>query len=125
MAPAGSAALNVSINGGGSWCEGSTLDFQFYSPPNVTAISPASGNAMGGTNVTVTGSGFAATGVAACAFGVLRIGDEQRAGPPPPSPAPLLPAGSLPGARPHSPTAERTRARGKRRRPLSRHRDER
>ena len=66
---AGTATLNVSINGGGSWCAGAALNYQFYPPPNVTSISPASGNAAGGTNVTVTGSGFAATGVAACALG--------------------------------------------------------
>ena len=79
-ASAGAATLNVSINGGGSWCAGTVLNYQFYPPPNVTSISPASGNAAGGTNVTVTGSGFAATGVAACAFGVLHVGDERRAG---------------------------------------------
>ena len=73
--------LQVSIDGGSSWCNnGSALSFQFYAPPVVSAISPASGNAAGGTNVTVTGVGFSQGDTAHCAFGVLYVGDERRAG---------------------------------------------
>ncbi len=73
-------SLNVSIDGGSSWCAGASLQYSYYAPPNVSSISPASGSARGGTVVTVSGSGFAALGSAACAFGTLRVGDEVRAG---------------------------------------------
>ena len=80
-AVSGTTTLQVSIDGGSSWCNnGSALSFQFYAPPVVSAISPASGNAAGGTNVTVTGVGFGQGGTAHCAFGVLYVGDERRAG---------------------------------------------
>ena len=39
---ASAVALNASIDGGGSWCAGDGLSFQFYSAPNVSSISPAS-----------------------------------------------------------------------------------
>ena len=58
-AVSGTTTLQVSIDGGSSWCNnGSALSFQYYAPPVVSAISPASGNAAGGTNVTVSGRGF-------------------------------------------------------------------
>ena len=80
-AVSGTTTLQVSIDGGSSWCNnGSALSFQFYAPPVVSAISPASGNAAGGTNVTVTGVGFSQGDTAHCAFGVLYVGDERRAG---------------------------------------------
>ena len=77
-------AVNVSIDGGSSFCDsvtGEPFRFRFYAPPNVSAISPASGTTEGGTVVTVTGGGFAAAaGTVVCAFGSLRVGDEIRAG---------------------------------------------
>ena len=80
-AVSGTTTLQVSIDGGSSWCNnGSALSFQYYAPPVVSAISPASGNAAGGTNVTVTGVGFSQGATAHCAFGVLYVGDERRAG---------------------------------------------
>ena len=80
-AVSGTTTLQVSIDGGSSWCNnGSALSFQYYAPPVVSAISPASGNAAGGTNVTVTGVGFSQSATAHCAFGVLYVGDERRAG---------------------------------------------
>lgn len=42
--------------------------FQFIAPPTVTGVSPATGDAAGGTRVTVSGRGF--TGVTAVRFGV-------------------------------------------------------
>ena len=54
-----------------------SLSYEFYAPPNVSGISPASGSLQGGTTVTVTGSGFDAMGAAHCAFGSLTVGDEK------------------------------------------------
>ena len=55
--------------------------FRYYEQPNVSAISPASGSAQGGTRVTVSGSGFSGLGGAVvCTFGSLRVGDDIRAG---------------------------------------------
>ena len=50
-APA-TVGFNVSVDGGGSWCDGGH-QFAFYSAPNVTSISPASGSVQGATDVTV------------------------------------------------------------------------
>lgn len=75
--------VNVSTDGGTSYCaaEHGPLLFRYYSPPNVSAISPASGSTEGGTLVTVTGAGFSAlSGPKVCAFGQLRVGDVIRAG---------------------------------------------
>ena len=81
---AGAVAVNVSIDGGSSYCAtGADVPphFRYYEPPNVSAISPASGSTEGGTIVSVTGSGFSALGGAkVCTFGQLRVGDLIRAG---------------------------------------------
>ena len=76
-------ALNASVDGGGSWCDGgggAGLSFQFYAAPNVSSISPASGATQGGTIVTVSGAGLNATGVSHCTFGSTRVGDVVTAG---------------------------------------------
>ena len=70
----------LSIDGGSTWCAGDVLTYQYYTAPDVSAISPASGSAQGGTKVTVTGGGFASVGTAVCTFGSLRVGDSVRAG---------------------------------------------
>ena len=81
LADASNASLNVSIDGGSSFCAGEPLVFRYYEQPNVSAISPASGSAQGGTRVTVSGSGFSGLGGAVvCTFGSLRVGDDIRAG---------------------------------------------
>ena len=78
---ASTIAVNVSIDGGGTFCAGEELPFSYYPSPNVSAISPASGSSQGGTRVTITGSGFtSAAGEVVCTFGSLRIGDSIRAG---------------------------------------------
>ena len=46
---AGSLAVNVSIDGGSSWCGGAALPYAYYAPLNVSAVSPASGSVQGGT----------------------------------------------------------------------------
>ena len=73
-AAAGAVAFGVRM--GGTPCAQS-LSYEFYAPPNVSGISPASGSLQGGTTVTVTGSGFDAMGAAHCAFGSLTVGDEK------------------------------------------------
>ena len=79
---AASVPTNVSIDGGSSFCSGEPQPYQYYAPPNVSAISPASGSTEGGTVVTVLGSGFSAltSDRVVCTFGRLRIGDAYRAG---------------------------------------------
>ena len=79
---AASVLTNVSIDGGSSFCSGEPQPYQYYAPPNVSAISPASGSTEGGTVVTVLGSGFSAltSDRVVCTFGRLRIGDAYRAG---------------------------------------------
>ncbi|UDM48834.1 putative Ig domain-containing protein [Cupriavidus sp. MP-37] len=53
---------------GSSWAPNGTVQFNVSAgPPTVTAISPSSGPASGGTAVTVTGTGF--VGVTAVRFG--------------------------------------------------------
>ena len=79
--PGAELPINVSIDGGSSFCGGSALTYRFYPTPNVSQISPASGSSQGGTRVTVTGSGFAGLGgEVVCGFGSLRVGDVIRAG---------------------------------------------
>jgi hypothetical protein len=79
---AASVPTNVSIDGGSSFCSGEPQPYQYYAPPNVSAISPASGSTEGGTVVTVLGSGFSAltSDRVVCTFGRLRVGDAYRAG---------------------------------------------
>ena len=80
-ADVGALAINVSIDGGSSFCGGEEMLYSYYPAPNVSAISPASGSHQGGTRVTVTGAGFsAAGGEVVCTFGTLRVGDVVHAG---------------------------------------------
>jgi hypothetical protein len=46
------------VNRAGSSATSPADEFTYISPPTVTGISPASGTAVGGTIVTITGSGF-------------------------------------------------------------------
>lgn len=73
---------NVSIDGGSSFCSGEMLPFQYYSPPHVSAISPASGSIEGGTVITVIGSGFGAltSDRVVCTFGRLRVDNMYHLG---------------------------------------------
>ena len=75
-AAAGAVAFGVRM--GGTPCAQS-LSYEFYAPPNVSGISPASGSLQGGTTVTVTGSGFDAMGAAHCAFGSLTVDEKMAA----------------------------------------------
>lgn len=54
--------VEVSIDGGRETSE-SDVKFEYYTEPSVSTISPALGPVTGGTNVTVTGKGFAAKAV--------------------------------------------------------------
>ncbi len=59
VTPAGTAGATVSVqvtNANGSATLASA--FSFHALPTVTAVSPASGTSLGGTSVTVTGTGF-------------------------------------------------------------------
>ncbi len=68
-APAGSGTVDVTVTGPGGTSATSTADqFTYVGPPTVSAISPSSGPAAGGTVVTVTGTNFASG--ATVAFGL-------------------------------------------------------
>jgi hypothetical protein len=64
-APAGTGTVDVTVTTPGGTSTTSPADrFTYIPPPTVTAVSPSSGPAAGGTSVTIAGSGFAgATGV--------------------------------------------------------------
>ncbi len=69
-APAHSAGtVNVVVTGpdGSSPTDGASDDYLYGSGPSITSISPSSGPILGGTTVTITGTGF--TGATAVAFG--------------------------------------------------------
>ena len=64
--PAGTPDTTVDVvvtnsNGSGTLTGG----FRFHANPTVTSLAPASGTALGGTSVTVTGTGFVVDGAAA------------------------------------------------------------
>jgi IPT/TIG domain len=67
---AGQNAVDVTvINAAGASAVTAADVFTYVSPPQVTAINPTSGPLGGGTNVTITGSGF--TGATAVDFGTV------------------------------------------------------
>ncbi|WP_212742098.1 IPT/TIG domain-containing protein, partial [Sphingomonas sp. 3F27F9] len=67
-APAGSGTVDVTVTTPGGTSATSASDrFSYVAAPTVTAISPSSGPASGGTSVTITGTGF--TGATAVKFG--------------------------------------------------------
>ena len=66
--PAGAGTVDVTVTTpGGSSATSAADQFTYIQPPAVTAISPASGPAAGGTSVTVTGTNL--TGATAVEFG--------------------------------------------------------
>jgi choice-of-anchor C domain-containing protein len=68
ISPPGSGLVDVTVQNGGTGSATSSADQFFYgSPPAVTGLSPASGPTVGGTRVTISGSGF--TGATAVVFG--------------------------------------------------------
>ncbi|MEI2716313.1 MAG: IPT/TIG domain-containing protein [Candidatus Nanopelagicales bacterium] len=61
-APAGSpGAVNVSVTDVGGTAT-LTSAYTYTGPPAITGVQPASGDDQGGTSITVTGSGFTASG---------------------------------------------------------------
>ena len=60
LSPPGTlASVDLTVaTAGGTSAKSSADQFTFSAPPAVTAVSPASGPATGGTTVTITGSGF-------------------------------------------------------------------
>ena len=65
--PAGSAgSVDVTVtNVGGTSAISTTDQFTYVAPPTVSAITPQAGPVAGGTAVTITGTGFAASGLGA------------------------------------------------------------
>jgi subtilase family serine protease len=66
-APAGSAGTTVPVVVTGPGGTSNSVSYQYVATPHITAISPASGTANGGTSVTITGSDF--VGVKSVTFG--------------------------------------------------------
>ncbi|WP_345739054.1 IPT/TIG domain-containing protein, partial [Prosthecobacter algae] len=67
VTPAGSAGTaSVLVTTAGGTNAANTL-FTYIAPPTVTNVSPATGSTLGGTSVTITGTGF--TGTSAVTFG--------------------------------------------------------
>ncbi|MGC1265311.1 MAG: IPT/TIG domain-containing protein [Candidatus Acidiferrum sp.] len=77
VSPAGSVgAVTVTVTAGGQ--NGSLANgFTYVNPPTVTSVSPTSGSANGGTNVTIMGTNFAAG--ATVTFGAGRQGGDGNA----------------------------------------------
>ena len=66
--PAGTGTVDVTVTTPGGTSATSTADqFSYVAAPTVTAVSPTSGPAAGGTSVTITGTNF--TGATAVKFG--------------------------------------------------------
>ena len=68
--PAGASAGAVDVtvtNDFGS--DSLTGGFTYYAPPVITQIVPADGVIAGGTNVTITGTGFTTVGTTDVTFG--------------------------------------------------------
>ena len=68
----GSVAL--SLDGGQNLVPAPWLDF-VYASPRISSVQPHAGPRDGGTDITVTGTGFSEMGGARCAFGAT---DESR-----------------------------------------------
>jgi hypothetical protein len=67
--PAGIVGVTVTALAGTSVVENATQQFRFATFPAITAVSPTSGPAAGGTLVTITGTGFQGVGIIAVDFG--------------------------------------------------------
>jgi hypothetical protein len=60
LAPAGtSGTVDVTVTAPGGTSATTSADLYRYKPPTVTSVTPNSGPRVGGTSVTITGSGFA------------------------------------------------------------------
>jgi hypothetical protein len=69
-APAGSGTVDVTVNGPTGTSTTNLADrFRYIPFPVVTALDPASGTTLGGTTVTITGTGF--SGATAVHFGAI------------------------------------------------------
>ena len=83
MAPAGSGVVGVTVTTAGGTSAGGIMDHFTYRPiPTVTAISPAEGRSAGGTEVTITGTGFGVGTTSADSkkvgsFGELHLGCQM------------------------------------------------
>jgi hypothetical protein len=91
----GATPVTVTTPGGTSPVSGSAQEFTYLSPPAVTGVSPSDGPLIGGTMVTITGSGFSG-GLTAVDFGstpaasYTYVNDSKiRAVAPPGSPGPV------------------------------------
>ena len=67
VAPGGTGTVDVTATSAGGTSATGSADRFTFEPPTLSAISPSSGRAAGGTVVTLTGSGFA--GASAVKFG--------------------------------------------------------
>jgi hypothetical protein len=68
IAPVGTGTVDVTVvNSLGTSATSSTDQFTYYATPVITGLSAVSGSTLGGTSVTITGSGF--TGTTAVDFG--------------------------------------------------------
>jgi hypothetical protein len=67
VAPSGSGTVDVTVTAPGGTTATSTASKYSYGVPTVTGLTPTTGPAVGGTSVTITGTGF--TGVSAVKFG--------------------------------------------------------
>ena len=67
VAPSGSGTVDVTVTAPGGTTATSAASKYSYGAPTVTGLTPTSGPAIGGTSVTITGTGF--TGVSAVKFG--------------------------------------------------------
>ena len=74
ISPAGTGTVNVTVvTAGGTSATSAADHFSYSAAPAVTAISPATGPMTGGTNVTITGTGF--SDATAVDFGKLAASD--------------------------------------------------
>ena len=67
VTPAESAGTASVIVAGTNTSNGANTDYTYGAPPTVSSVSPATGNALGSTPVTITGTNF--TGATAVTFG--------------------------------------------------------
>ncbi|MFG2827042.1 IPT/TIG domain-containing protein [Streptomyces sp. NPDC048434] len=61
-APAGSGTVQVTVTGPGGTSNGVSFSYTAVSVPVLTSVNPASGPSVGGTTVTLTGTGLATVG---------------------------------------------------------------
>ena len=74
--PSGSGQVDVTVVGpGGTSATSSADQFTYLAAPTVTGISPTSGPEAGGTQCTITGTGF--TGATAVNFGGTAGNESQ------------------------------------------------